>query len=138
MPPDAKHWNARILPAVEPRPFDPNDLEQWIRRLRGDIGRHMPVPKRVEPWWLYFIQGDDGGPIKIGRTLDPARRITRLQTGYPFGQLRFIALVRAFRSSEASLHEFFAEHRIRGEWFAPGDSVLDVIEGFANAGKLDP
>jgi hypothetical protein len=78
--------------------------------------------------WTYFIQGVDGGPIKIGSTVKPPEeRIATLQCGSPV-LLRYIGLVPGIHK-ERKVQEFFAEYRLHGEWFdenAPG--LLDLIK----------
>lgn len=77
--------------------------------------------------WIYFIQGDDGGPIKIGFTCQLAARVTDLQCGYPFGRLRFVGLVLGVAQDERGVHGLFAHLRLRGEWFRPGADLLEHI-----------
>ena len=43
--------------------------------------------------YVYFIQGENGGAIKIGTTTDLANRLKTLQTGYP-DTLRCLLLLR--------------------------------------------
>jgi hypothetical protein len=78
--------------------------------------------------WIYFIQGDDGGPVKIGRSrLPPEERVAELQIGYPFGALRVVALTRGPGSLETALHRHFAASRMRGEWFRLSADLIGLI-----------
>ena len=90
---------------------------------------HGRRPRVGDAHWVYFIQGDDGGPIKIGRTQqNPQWRVDALQCGYPFGKLRLIWLIRGTGLLERELHERFKKSRLRGEWFTPSDEVLGFLE----------
>jgi hypothetical protein len=76
--------------------------------------------------YTYFAQGEDGGPIKIGRTrLSPYSRLDALQTGSPVWLILVGVLVDA--RYEDVFHREFANDRIRGEWFAPTEILLSAI-----------
>lgn len=90
----------------------------------------IPLNIGVETF-IYFVQADEGGPIKIGRADDPATRLKELQTGNP----SLLILRRCVIDSpdyEWVLHRLFSDFRIRGEWFQPhpvlaamGDAIPD-------------
>ncbi len=64
----------------------------------------------------YFIQsGGPSGPIKIGSSDDPHKRIAQLQCGNP-EQLRMVAILEG--DVERLYHDLLHEHRIAGEWFS--------------------
>ncbi len=78
----------------------------------------------------YFLQGEHGGPIKIGR-VDGGRawrRMLDLQIGNPvtLRQTRVVA-----GDHEAELHQRFADYRIRGEWFYPVPLLAEVAHAIA-------
>jgi hypothetical protein len=81
----------------------------------------------------YLVQGEMGGPIKIGRsnTKSLGSRIAALQTGYPY-QLKIVRLIEG--DLEAELHSRFAHLRMNGEWFAPGDELLAFAGSEATKG----
>lgn len=71
---------------------------------------------------VYFIQAGTG-PIKIGHSRAGASsRLSVLQTAH-YEDLRILGEVLGPKGSEYRFHVLFAEHRIRGEWFAP-EAVL--------------
>jgi hypothetical protein len=81
--------------------------------------------------WTYFIQSEDGGPIKIGfTTKEPEHRLCQLQTGSPT-KLRIVGLLPVDREKE--LHKKFASHHSHGEWFNPVKQVIDFIKREASA-----
>jgi hypothetical protein len=112
-------------PGVVVRP-----LGGWESAFDNSYG--PPGPGYTEPGlrehWVYFIQGDEGGPIKIGRSRNlPWMRASDLQSGYPFGMLRVVAVTRAPAAYEQTLHARFASLRMVGEWFRAAPMLLALI-----------
>lgn len=77
--------------------------------------------------FIYFIQGECGGPIKIGYTTDLVKRLSSLQTGYP-DRLELLLAFPGNRKHEKALHDKFEEYRLNGEWFRPAPKVLEKIK----------
>lgn len=75
---------------------------------------------------IYFIQQGHTGPIKIGFSKNPGARIRELQTSH-HAQLRMLGEIDGSLNDERRLHEKFANHRIRREWFAPTQDLMDYI-----------
>ena len=67
--------------------------------------------------YLYFIQSDLTGMIKVGRSKDPQKRLKQLQTGNP-NRLKLIASFREKGSEEKYLHEVLNNYKQKGEWFS--------------------
>jgi hypothetical protein len=77
---------------------------------------------------VYFIQSGPNGPIKIGFTNDSAKsRLRVMQTGNPM-RLRLLLQIEGDERLEAGLHQHFSDSRVRGEWFHPVSSLLELIE----------
>jgi hypothetical protein len=79
---------------------------------------------------LYIIgEGDGCAVVKIGKSLDPLKRLAELQTGYP-RKLRLLYVEPEAGHLERWLHDCFAEYRQEGEWFDFGDKdpVAEVRE----------
>lgn len=96
---------------------------------------HMP--------FVYFIQSVNGGPVKIGQSADPKKRLALLQVGHP-EDLTIRRLIPDPAMLERFAHTLFGYAHIRGEWFEadeilervmatgdvwPGESLLDVYDG---------
>lgn len=77
---------------------------------------------------VYFIQGIDGGPIKIGMTTDLKRRLYDFQHGSPVKLVVLAVLKGGGEMREASIHRRFQRSRLHGEWFEPTSELLDLIE----------
>ena len=76
---------------------------------------------------IYFIQAGQNGPIKIGKSDDPERRLGQLQTGH-YEKLRLLWVSFAPDSDEEKLHDLFKDVHIRGEWFEPEDVILKLMD----------
>lgn len=81
-------------------------------------------------WWLYAAT--DMRAIKLGMAKDPERRVKALQTGHPLNLelvwKRKVGTRKEAARNEKSLHKFFKEHHLRGEWF--DCDVEPLLEGF--------
>lgn len=86
---------------------------------------------------VYFVQGFDGGPIKIGRARDPHLRVRELQTGSPV-PLDLLCTLPGGEVLEAGLHAAFAGSRLHGEWFAPTLGLESLIENLIAPDPSDP
>jgi Meiotically up-regulated gene 113 len=111
----------RRFKELHPKPVSPaftsgfDELEHWRDRLEKET-------------FVYFIQAGDHGPVKIGFSNKPDRRLPQLQTGnHRDLQLRHV--IPGDKDTERELHERFADARIRGEWF--GLAYLPLILTFA-------
>lgn len=77
--------------------------------------------------FVYFIQGEGGGPIKIGWAVYPRGRLSSLQASSPV-RLRLLAYVPGGVAKERRLHQQFAADRLHGEWFIESDKLHAEID----------
>jgi len=70
-----------------------------------------------ESGYIYIVSYDD--MTKIGISIDPKSRINSLQTSNPKSFENFFVSERTedYKSIEKQLHDFFNDHRLKGEWF---------------------
>lgn len=135
------HYSFGRLVPVGPRPtsfkplslderFPPLSPERQLELLRAAA---VQIPKqrsrRASPGTPHtYLIGADGSPlVKIGYASDPRKRLKSLQTGQP---MTLSLLWTQPGNYESALHQRFAEHQVRGEWFdltALGDAV-EVVE----------
>lgn len=93
------------------------------RAASSEIGSSVTtIPIR----WVYFIQGESGGLVKIGVANDPEKRRVELQRTSPV-PLKILARERGGTARERDLHLQFADLRAHGEWFSPAPRLLDYI-----------
>lgn len=94
------------------------DCPNLIDRIR----RHAPAV-RATGAGVYFVQATSGGPIKIGVSQDVQKRLDGIQT-YQAEPIFILAMIKdGDVAVERKLHEQFAAHRLRGEWFEPGPVI---------------
>jgi hypothetical protein len=75
---------------------------------------------------IYFIRVNGTGPIKIGYTKDPERRLMNLQGSSPY-PLAMIGLRKGTISDEKCLHNIYQKHRVSDggkEWYNPTKEIL--------------
>lgn len=100
----------RILGA---RYYEEDRRWAWDQRRRREPARTV-----------YYVRRADG-LIKIGVTGNLKARIRHLRADH--GPLELLATHDGGRKAEAAAHRRFAEHRVEGEWFAPGESLLEHL-----------
>lgn len=96
--------------AAKSCPTDALAMPDWYnpKRWTGDLRTIAPR--------TYFV-GWKGGPVKIGRAVDPARRISEIQVSCPY-RIHLWAISNYPVHEEPRLHGRFRKHRMWGEWFA--------------------
>lgn len=77
--------------------------------------------------WVYFIQMEDFGPIKIGYATNVSGRLGSLQTGNPY-KLKLLYQSCGTQTDEKQLHSMFHNWHIRGEWFHPAEKIFEYIK----------
>jgi len=82
---------------------------------------------QVKVPWVYFVECVGHDIIKIGGTSTGVRsRVISLQQSCPF-ELVCIGAYAADALEEKRLHQQFAEHRTRGEWFTATGEMRRLI-----------
>lgn len=108
------------------------DWAKWVRTggVDDELGRKMVTdfPPRVHPRgdFVYFVSGDAGHPIKIGRAGNVPSRLAHLQIGSPV-QLQCMVAMTGGQPLERALHLLFAHTRSHGEWFRRSPGLLGLI-----------
>jgi hypothetical protein len=93
--------------------------------------RKGKVPSlRKRPSLVYFIR--DGDKVKIGHSVKPTVRMAALTT---HSKLELLAVCHGGREREASLHQRFSDHRVKGEWFTLTPEILKYIAGLKKPRK---
>lgn len=81
---------------------------------------------RIKSVFVYFVQQETGGPIKIGLTDNPSRRFNQLQRSSP-NPLKMLGVCKGGIAAERRLHRLFDEDRLHAEWFNPSTRLLNLI-----------
>jgi hypothetical protein len=95
--------------------------------------RNLQSQERKDSALVYFISA--GRRIKIGQSLNPARRLASIRGGYsvqvPKGlntaNAKLLATEPGGRGREYELHQQFAHLRVHGEWFDNAVELKDYI-----------
>jgi hypothetical protein len=108
--------------------------EKRAKEIQEQIRKEQSLryqDKKKFPGFVYFIQGESGGPIKIGYATDVSNRIRTLQTGYPEA-LKLLLAIPGNVNNEKVTHHELRQYRLQGEWFKPEKPVLEKIEYLRN------
>jgi len=81
----------------------------------------------IRTGFVYFIQMDRIGPIKIGFAKDVLYRVSQLQTANPY-QLNVLAFFAGDDGDEKQIQCSLKDANIRGEWFHPTEKVLGYVD----------
>jgi len=81
---------------------------------------------------VYFVRAKEMGLIKIGVANTARERLVSLQVDSP-DHLELLGVIecRNRGALEKQIHQRFAHLRVKGEWFRPGEDLLDYIEDHA-------
>lgn len=94
-----------------------------------------PAPRVAErkpnPGYVYLVKNQDGN-YKIGRSLNPNKRIESMGVKLPF-PIEAVCIIPSEQMSrlEQELHARFDDKRLNGEWFALADEDVEYIRGLA-------
>lgn len=98
----------------------------------------LPQPETRQPsepvrrtGFVYVMKNHRNGFFKIGFSRNPAVRESTLQAEEP--EVSLVMQYEADQEAEVSLHQIFADKRVRGEWFRLGEDDLPSIRS-----KLQP
>lgn len=86
--------------------------------------------------YIYLMIDNSNGYYKIGRSIKPKKRERTLQSEKPTIDLLFYWS--SYLIVETELHEYFADKRIRGEWFNLTDEDIQYIKSIAGNNIITP
>jgi hypothetical protein len=106
------------------------ELAELEARGERTVGGFVYVLAMVPP---------EGSPVfKIGMASHPDSRVNQLQAVMPFENFLVLVLwAKDALGQEAYLHRYFAEYRLRGEWFRLPDEALIELHGLAETMRAD-
>ena len=77
--------------------------------------------------WIYFIEAEGTGMVKIGYTAQPPRsRLSGLQVGNPY-LLRLLGVIPGNEQDELSQHSIYSHLHVRGDWFRAEAELADFL-----------
>lgn len=77
--------------------------------------------------FMYFMQGENGGSIRIGYSIHPVKTLKSLQNGYP-DTLKILVVIPEYHYEVMNLEKRFEKYKTKGNWYKPAKEILDVIE----------
>lgn len=96
---------------------------EYANRCRADAAKMLAGKGCV------YCIGPVAGPLKIGWSTDPEKRLSELQTGNA-ETLVIHAIFPGSQAIERGLHELFADQRLRGEWFRNDrNEIVETVRG---------
>jgi hypothetical protein len=126
-PPRLKAYGRRVM-------YHRGNVDDWMheRKLIALVpSLDMTELERFEPHpsdtYAYAIGMGDNGPVKIGHTNKPSRRLENLQHANP-ATLHLLAVMKGGGFLEPLLHLALKPLRLRGEWFGPRHAVELFID----------
>jgi len=123
---------AKFYSRVTTADIDAHNLEQLREQQKVEQGHRSPSTnhkhQRQKRGYVYLLRADNG-LYKIGKTNYLDRRITDLSIKLPYK----LDLIHSIESEnmdalEQSLHERFADKRVRDEWFALNAEDVEFIK----------
>lgn len=102
-----------------PRPAGP-PIPRWMeidRIAEAEAQRHR---------FVYFV-GTLDTAIKIGVSYSAEARLKTIQAHSPI-PLNILAVRQGAEATEGAYHDWFAGHRLHGEWFSPASEILKEID----------
>ena len=86
-----------------------------------------PEETKSKEGFVYYIQEELDGNIKIGWSDDPIKRLSQHQTSNS-RELRMLVYVKGSQEDEREIHSKFQNSKTQGEWFKPDKRLLVHIE----------
>lgn len=118
----------RKLPSCDTR----EEAEERLDYVLTHVAQGLPFRDAVKlrrghfVSFVYFIQEETSGFIKIGRTKDPDTRLYHLQSHSPHA-VKLLCVIPGGPCLERTFHVAFATDRRRGEWFEPGPAMRALV-----------
>ena len=76
---------------------------------------------------IYFIGSDELGAVKIGKSNNPMKRLSEIQTGNPYKLVLYRVVENVNEDYEIRLHEILDHIRLEGEWFKLTDELIHFM-----------
>ena len=76
---------------------------------------------------IYFIGNVELGAVKIGKSIDPQKRLDDLQTGNSRNLVLYGVIDNVTPELENTLHKILSDIRLKGEWFKLTDKLIQFM-----------
>ena len=78
--------------------------------------------------YLYVVQAEKSGMLKLGQSTDPEGRTRQMQVGSPERLILLHKVRLEAYNQEVLLHRKFRPYRSHGEWYFPNQELLAFVE----------
>jgi hypothetical protein len=102
-------------------------LQEW--NIKNGFTSRKPTKKSKDneiESYVYFIKAENN-LVKIGKSIDPERRMSSLQTGSSC-ELEIIAVITGSHLLEGAIHKHLEEEHHHGEWYFHTQKVDDLLK----------
>jgi uncharacterized protein YozE (UPF0346 family) len=107
--------------------MDQNELSEWDMDRAVEKLLLWGILPQDDNGTIYFFECETTREIKIGITSGRVeKRMATVQTARGH-KLSVLATIPGTTKFERALHERFAQHRLKGEWFRPHPDILEYI-----------
>ena len=128
--------STEIIPKFELEDFWANkesyiEMKKDQEGLKGSSSGKTIFIEKSKPrsGFVYLVREKSEGQIKIGKAIDVNNRLKTFNVKLPFKiDLMYTFECVDYSEAEITLHEFFANKRTNGEWFALDDSDVTLIK----------
>ena len=111
------------------------EIRDWQKHYKDTTQKQTPSPPeepkpeetKSKEGFVYYIQEELDGNIKIGWSDDPIKRLSQHQTSNS-RELRMLVYVKGSQEYEREIHRKFQISKTTGEWFKPDKRLLVHIE----------
>ena len=103
------------------------DFQKPNKKTQQKVSTSPPEEPKSEEGYVYYIQEELDGNIKIGWSNDPIKRLQEHQTSNS-RELRMLVYVKGSQEYEREIHRKFQSSKTTGEWFKPDKRLLVHIE----------
>ncbi len=87
---------------------------------------HINRPNQI----VYFIREVGTELVKVGKSVNPEKRLKSLQTGTPH-KLELVHTVNSIKYNESWFHDILSKFHISGEWYQLDDLTMNEIINYA-------
>ena len=101
--------------------------EKYKSNKERDIKINEYAKKMKVNDFVYFVQGENGGSIRIGYTINPTVTLKSLQNGYP-DTLKLLVVIPGSEDKVLEYFNKFSKYKLKGGWYKPVKEIFDEIE----------
>lgn len=105
-------------------------IEERFEQVRREREAELTPPRKLGPFppcYVYAIRRRDTREVKLGVSIEPARRLRAIQTAHG-APLEMVIVGVGGATVEQEIHRRFAAHRKLGEWFHEAPEITAWIE----------